>query len=59
MTKAGSIQPEKISAALESVEIEGVTGKMSFDAFHNPDKSVVVMTFQKGQFTIFRRVDPN
>jgi branched-chain amino acid transport system substrate-binding protein len=57
--KAGSIQPEKIRAALESVEIEGATGKITFDAFHNPDKTAVVMTFHKGQFTLFRRVDPD
>ncbi len=56
--KAGSTDPEKIRDALENVEIEGATGKIFFDVFHNPVKGAVVIKMVDGRQTFFQRVTP-
>ncbi|MDR3563069.1 MAG: ABC transporter substrate-binding protein [Negativicutes bacterium] len=56
--KANSTDPEKIQGALESVELEGVTGKISLDAFHNPEKPAVVIQMANGKQTFFQKINP-
>ncbi len=56
--KANSADPEKIRDALENIETEGVTGKISFDAFHNPVKPAVIIKLVDGRQTFFQRISP-
>jgi branched-chain amino acid transport system substrate-binding protein len=56
--KAGDADPEKICDAIEKTQLEGVTGRISFDASHNPVKSAVVMKFIDGRQTFFQRMNP-
>lgn len=56
--RANSTDPEKIRDALENIEIEGATGKISFDVFHNPVKSAVVIKMVDGRQTFFQKFDP-
>lgn len=56
--KAKSTNPEKIRDALEIIKVEGVTGKISFDTFHNPIKPVVVIAMVNGKQTFFQRINP-
>jgi branched-chain amino acid transport system substrate-binding protein len=41
--QAGRFEPAAITTALEQGQFEGVTGRMSFDARHNPIKSVPIV----------------
>lgn len=56
--KANCADPEKIRDALEIIQVEGVTGKISFDAFHNPLKPGVVIAMVNGKQTFFQRINP-
>lgn len=56
--KANSTEPEKIRDALETIQIEGVTGQISFDAFHNPVKPGVVIAMVNGKQTFYQRINP-
>lgn len=56
--KANSTEPEKIRTALETIEVEGATGKISFDVFHNPVKPAVVIQMVNGRQTLFQRINP-
>lgn len=56
--QANSDEPEKIRDALEGLKFEGVTGPISFDAWHNPVKTGVVITIINGKQTFFQKIDP-
>lgn len=48
--RAGSADPVKIKEALEATkDFEGITGKMSVDANHNPVKNIVVIEYKDGK----------
>ncbi len=46
--KAGSIQPEKIKAAMMKTNRKFVTGRIKFDAKRNPVKSAIMLEIVKG-----------
>lgn len=56
--KANSAEPDKIRDALETLEFEGVTGRISFDGWHNPVKPGVVIAIINGKQTFFQKIDP-
>lgn len=56
--KANSAEPDKIRDALETLEFEGVTGRISFDGWHNPVKPGVVIAIINGKQTFFQQIDP-
>lgn len=53
------VTPEAIRDALREVEdFEGVTGTFSFDDFHNPVKSAIVVELENGEEVNFTEVQP-
>lgn len=56
--EAGSAEPEQIRAALENIRLEGVTGPIYFNRYHNPIKSMVVIAMLNGEQTLLARIDP-
>lgn len=57
--RAGSADREKIKDALASTkDFEGVTGKISIDANHNPIKSITVLQVKNGVPTFLKKVEP-
>ncbi len=56
--KAQSLDSEKLIAALETIEFEGVTGKLKYDQDHNPIKSVTMIEIKDGQYTLKSIVEP-
>jgi len=59
MTDANSTDPAKITEALAKVkDFEGVTGKMTIDAQHNPIKAGVIIEFKDGVQTMKTRIQP-
>lgn len=53
------VTPEGIRDALREVEdFEGVTGTFSFDDFHNPVKSAIVVELDNGEEVNFTEVQP-
>jgi len=55
---AGSTDPDKVKAALEKISFEGVSGKITLDAQHNPIKSAVVISVKDGKKTYKATVNP-
>jgi len=47
--RAGSDSPEKIRDALEQTDLETITGRITFDANHNPLKAAVILRLENGQ----------
>jgi branched-chain amino acid transport system substrate-binding protein len=61
MEKAGSADPEKLKAALESMDpVKGFTGEIKIDPkTHNPvGKSAVIMLIKDGKFVLYKVVEP-
>jgi branched-chain amino acid transport system substrate-binding protein len=58
MKNAGSFDVDKVVAAMEKIEFEGVSGKITFDAQHNPVKSAVVLQVKDGKVTYKMTVNP-
>ncbi len=56
--KAKSIDPDKVQAALAGISYECVTGKVTFDAQHNPIKSAVVLKVIGGQVNYEASIAP-
>ncbi len=57
--KAGSPEPEKIRKALEEIkDFPGITGKLSFDAKHNPVKEVAIIKMVDGKQSLVAKVVP-
>lgn len=48
---AGTTDPEKICAALEKTNYEGITGNFQYDEQHNPTKDLVIKTIKDGVYT--------
>jgi len=56
--KAGVDDPAKVAEALAGLTWEGVSGKITFDAQHNPIKSAVILSIQNGQKKYFTTLTP-
>jgi len=48
IAKAGADDPVKVAAAMEALEFDAVSGKVTFDAQHNPIKGAVVISVKDG-----------
>jgi branched-chain amino acid transport system substrate-binding protein len=57
ITAAGEADPEKIKDALQTTSVEGVMGKLSFNAERSPadTSGVVVLEMKNGKFHAFER----
>ena len=55
---AGSEDPAKVADAMESISYEAVSGVVSFDEFHNPIKSAVVLQVLDGEVNFVASVAP-
>ena len=51
--KAGSKDTNALIKAMKEIEVEGVTGKFSFDKTGEPNKDAKYIQIQKGEYTIF------
>jgi branched-chain amino acid transport system substrate-binding protein len=59
MKNGNSTDPDKVKDALASLkDFDGVSGKMSIDAQHNPVKSAVVLQVKDGQVSFVESVAP-
>ncbi|HCE16565.1 MAG TPA: branched-chain amino acid ABC transporter substrate-binding protein [Anaerolinea thermolimosa] len=56
--KAGVDDPTKVAEAMEKLEYEAVSGKVTFDAQHNPIKSAVVLAVKDGKVSFAASVAP-
>jgi branched-chain amino acid transport system substrate-binding protein len=56
---AGEADPVKIKDALSKIkDFQGITGKMSIDAQHNPVKAGVIIEFKDGVQVMKTRIEP-
>jgi branched-chain amino acid transport system substrate-binding protein len=55
---AKSEDPDKVRAALEAIQFEGVSGKITLDNVHNPIKSAVIIGVKDGKKTYKTTVNP-
>jgi len=56
--KAGSLEGSDIRDALKTMQINGVTGNISFDENRNPVKSVVILQIKDGQQKYLTTINP-
>jgi branched-chain amino acid transport system substrate-binding protein len=56
--KAGKDDPALVKDALAALEYEAVSGKITFDAQHNPVKSAVVMQVKDGKVVFAESIAP-
>jgi branched-chain amino acid transport system substrate-binding protein len=56
--KAGSIDPDAVVTAIEGISYDAVSGKITFDAQHNPIKAAAVLKVQGGQVLYEATVNP-
>jgi branched-chain amino acid transport system substrate-binding protein len=56
--KAGSDDPAKVKDALAAIEWDGVSGKITFDQFHNPIKAAAVLQVKGGKISFVESVAP-
>ena len=56
--KAGSDDPAKVAEALAAIELEVVSGKVSFDKSHNPIKAAAVLQVKDGKVSFVESVAP-
>ncbi len=56
--QAGSDDPDKVRVALEKLQFEGVSGKITLDKQHNPIKSAVVISVKNGKKSYMATVNP-
>jgi branched-chain amino acid transport system substrate-binding protein len=56
--KAGADDTTKVAAALAALQYEAVSGKITFDAQHNPIKSAVVISVKDGKKAFTASVAP-
>jgi branched-chain amino acid transport system substrate-binding protein len=54
---AGAADPALVKDKLAVMRFEGVTGKMAFDRFHNPIKTVIVLKVRDGGVHYYSSVD--
>ena len=56
---ANSFDKDKVQAALEKIKnLEAVTGTISFNEFHDPVKSAVILTFKDGKQAFVTKIAP-
>ncbi|NLW08030.1 MAG: ABC transporter substrate-binding protein [Clostridia bacterium] len=59
INRAGKAEPEAIRQALEDTkEFDGVTGKMSYDEWHNPVKEIAIIAMVDGKQTLKEKIKP-
>jgi branched-chain amino acid transport system substrate-binding protein len=56
--KAGTIDTAVVKDTLAAIEMEGVSGKITFDEFHNPIKSAVILQVKDGKVIFVDSVAP-
>ncbi len=56
--KAGTDDATKVAEALAAIELEVVSGKVSFDKFHNPIKAAAVLQVKDGKVSFVESVAP-
>ncbi len=56
--KAGTIDTAVVKDTLAAIEMEGVSGKITFDQFHNPIKSAVILQVKDGKVIFVDSVAP-
>jgi branched-chain amino acid transport system substrate-binding protein len=56
--KAGTTDPDAVSKALETISYEAVSGKVTFDAQHNPIKSAAILYVTGGKVEYAATVAP-
>jgi len=56
--KAGADDPAKVKDALAGIDLETVSGRITFDAFHNPIKSAAVLQVMDGKIAFVQSVAP-
>jgi len=56
--EAGADDTGRVKAALEQTRFNGVTGRLTFDASHNPVKSVFILAVRGGRIELETIVDP-
>jgi len=56
--KAGVDDPAAVAAAMESLSYDAVSGTVTFDEFHNPIKSAVVLQVKDGAISFVASVAP-
>jgi branched-chain amino acid transport system substrate-binding protein len=56
--KAGKDDPAVVKDALAALQYEAVSGKITFDAQHNPIKSAVVMQVKDGKVVFAESIAP-
>lgn len=56
--KAGSDDPAIVKDALAAIEWDGVSGKITYDEFHNPIKSAAVLQVKDGKVVFVESVAP-
>ena len=58
MKTAGSLEFEDVVAAMKASDVQGVTGRITFDDHNDPIKSAFIMTFVGGVQTFVKQQDP-
>ena len=53
MEKAGSIESEDLIKAMTEIEVDGITGKVSFSADGEPNKEPKFVTITNGEYQLF------
>ncbi|MGQ9489236.1 MAG: ABC transporter substrate-binding protein [Anaerolineae bacterium] len=56
--KAGSDDPAKVRDAMAKIQFEGVSGRITFDAQHNPVKSATILQVTKAGPVFKKQVNP-
>jgi branched-chain amino acid transport system substrate-binding protein len=55
---AGTDDTDKVSAALNAIEFNGISGKITFDPNHNPVKSATILAVKDGKIQFNSVVNP-
>ncbi len=53
MEKAGSIESSDLIKAMTEIEVNGITGKVSFNADGEPNKEPKFVTITNGEYKLF------
>jgi branched-chain amino acid transport system substrate-binding protein len=56
--EAGVVDPTAVAKAMETIEVEAVSGLITFDAQHNPIKSAAILHVVDGQIVFEASVSP-
>ena len=56
--EAGTDDSSKVAKILESIHFQGVTGNLTFDALHNPQKSAFIFAVRDASVQFQTRIDP-